>query len=98
MTHRTSISTVKEAQICVRISGFVDEWLSARAREVGSKADVVRGLIEQEMAREEEASLRTMFDTAAREMDEEEREDLERLLGAFEPKEIDGRAGCPTMP
>ena len=67
MTHRTSISTVaKEAQICVRIPGFVDEWLAARAHEVGSKADVV---------------------TAAREMDEEEREDLERLLGAFEPEE-----------
>lgn len=88
MMNRVAISAAaKEAQVCVRIPGFVDEWLAVQAREAGSKADVVRGLIEREMAREEEARLREMFDAAARELDDEEREDLERLLGGFEPEE-----------
>ena len=90
MKHSATISdSAKDAQVCVRIPAFVDEWLTVRAREAGSKADVVRGLIEREMAREEEARLVAMFDAAARELDEEEREDLDRLLGAFDPR-IDG--------
>lgn len=81
---RTISSRTKEAQVCVRIPAFVDEWLEARARESGSKADVVRGLIEREMTREEEVRLRAMFDAAAAELTEEEREDRDLLLGAFE--------------
>jgi len=82
-----SASRAKDAQVCVRIPTFIDEWLEKRAREIGSKADVVRSLIEQEMAREEEARLRAMFDAAAAELTEEEREDRDLLLGAFEAEE-----------
>ena len=82
-----SASRPKEAQVCVRIPTFVDEWLEKRAREIGSKADVVRSLIEKEMAREEEVRLREMFDAAAADLTEEEREDRDLLLGAFEAEE-----------
>jgi len=77
----------KEAQICIRIPAFVDEWLASRASAVGSKADIVRDLIEREMLREEEDRLRAMFDAAAAELTEEEREDRNLLLGAFEAEE-----------
>jgi hypothetical protein len=88
MMHIKTISApAKEAQICVRIPAFVDEWLEARARELGSKADVIRGLIENEMVREEEDRLRAMFDAAAAELTEQEREDRDLLLGAFEAEE-----------
>ena len=80
-------SRAKEAQVCVRIPTFIDEWLEKRAREIGSKADVVRSLIEKEMAREEEVRLRAMFDAAAAELTEEEREDRDLFLGAFEAEE-----------
>jgi hypothetical protein len=82
-----SASRAKEAQVCVRIPTFIDEWLEKRARETGSKADVVRSLIEKEMSREEEVRLRAMFDAAAAELTEEEREDRDLLLGAFEAEE-----------
>ena len=62
----------------------MDVWLERRARTTGSKADVVRDLIEQQMAREEEDQLRAMFDTAAAELTEEEREDRDHLLEAFD--------------
>ncbi|HUF90111.1 MAG TPA: hypothetical protein VMR66_09035 [Gemmatimonadota bacterium] len=65
----------------------MDEWLDARAHEEGSKADVVRRLIEEGMAREEEERLRQMFDAAAAELTEEERADRDLLLGAFEKEE-----------
>jgi hypothetical protein len=84
---KTISASTKEAQICVRIPAFVDEWLEARARELGSKADVIRGLIENEMVREEEDRLRAMFDAAAAELTEQEREDRDLLLGAFEAEE-----------
>jgi hypothetical protein len=88
MMHIKPISApAKEAQICVRIPAFVDVWLEARARELGSKADVIRGLIENEMVREEEDRLRAMFDAAAAELTEQEREDRDLLLGAFEAEE-----------
>ncbi|MGH7567142.1 MAG: hypothetical protein ACREK2_09955 [Gemmatimonadota bacterium] len=41
-------------------------------------------MIEREMTREEEVRLRAMFDAAAAELTEEEREDRDLLLGAFE--------------
>lgn len=78
---------VNNAQISVRIPGFVDEWLEKRAGKTGSKADVIRRLIEEEMAREEAEALRRMFDEAAAELTEEEREDRDLLLGAFEPED-----------
>jgi hypothetical protein len=65
----------------------MDEWLETRAKAMGSKADVVRDLIEREMVREEEDRLRAMFDAAAAELTDEEREDRDLLLGAFEAEE-----------
>lgn len=82
-----SRGAAKEAQICIRIPAFVDQWLESHARAVGSKADIVRGLIEREMLREEEDRLRAMFDAAAAELTEEETEDRDLLLGAFEAEE-----------
>lgn len=79
-----SNSETKSAQVCIRIPDFMDVWLEMRARETGSKADVVRELIEREIAREEEERLRAMFDEAAAELTDEEREDRDLLLGAFE--------------
>lgn len=76
--------SAKEAQVCVRIPGYIDQWLQARAEQLGSKADVIRTLIEEEMGREEEERLRRMFDAAADELTDEEREDRDLLLGAFE--------------
>jgi Arc/MetJ-type ribon-helix-helix transcriptional regulator len=81
----TDNAATKDAQVSVRIPAFVDEWLEGRAGPAGSKADVVRRLIEEEMAREEAEILREMFDAAAAELTEEEREDRDLLLGAFEP-------------
>ena len=78
------MKSAKEAQVCVRIPGYVDEWLQARAAQLGSKADVLRTLIEEEMAREEAERLRRMFDAAADELTDEEREDRDLLLGAFD--------------
>lgn len=80
-------SATKDAQISVRVPAFVDEWLEQRAGKTGSKADVVRRLIEEEMAREEAEVLREMFDTAAAELTDEEREDRDLLLEAFEPED-----------
>lgn len=76
----------REAQISVRISAAMDEWLERRAGEAGSKADVIRGLIDAEIAREDEERLRAMFDAAAAELTDEDREERDRLLGAFEPE------------
>ena len=88
MNHKKISATLpKEAQVCVRIPALVDQWLEARANEMGSKADVVRSLIEKEMTREEQDRLRAMFDAAAAELTEEEREDRDLLLGAFELEE-----------
>lgn len=78
-------SPSKEAQVSVRLSAGMAGWLERRAGEEGSKAEVVRALIEDEMAREEQERLRRMFDAAAEELTEEEREDRELLLGAFAP-------------
>ena len=87
MSITESGAATKDAQVSVRIPAFVDEWLEQRAGNTGSKADVVRRLIEEEMAREEAESLREMFDAAAAELTEEEREDRDLLLGVFEPED-----------
>ena len=80
-------AVIKDAQVSVRIPAFVDAWLEARAGKKGSKADVIRRLIEEEMEREESEALRQMFDDAAAELTEEEREDRALLLDAFEPED-----------
>jgi hypothetical protein len=77
----------KDAQVSVRISAMVDSWLRRRAGKDRSKADVVRELIEAEIAREEAARLREMFDAAAAELSNEDREDRDLILGAFADRE-----------
>ena len=72
-----------DTQVSVRISDAMAEWLERRAGAEGSKAEVVRSLIEEEMAREERERLKAMFDAAAEELTDEEREDRDRLLEAF---------------
>lgn len=73
----------KDAQVSVRISNRMEEWLARRAGKGRSKADVVRSLIEEEMAREAVARLTEMFDAAASELTEEDRKDRELAMGAF---------------
>lgn len=74
---------VKDSQVSIRIPAAVQEWLDRRAGEDRSRADVVRELIEEEMAREEAVRLTEMFNAAARELTPEDREDRERLLDAL---------------
>lgn len=73
----------KDAQVSVRISNRMEAWLARRAGKERSKADVVRSLIEEEMAREASARLTEMFDAAASELTEEDRKDRELATGAF---------------
>ncbi|HUP01206.1 MAG TPA: hypothetical protein VM737_06770 [Gemmatimonadota bacterium] len=77
----------KDTQVSVRISGHMDEWLTRKAGEERSKADVVRSLIEDEIAREAAARLTEMFDAAAAELTDEDREDRDLVTGAFADRE-----------
>lgn len=77
----------KDTQVSVRISGRMEEWLARKAGEQRSKADVVRSLIEDEMAREAAARLTKMFDAAAADLTDEDREDRDRVTGAFADRE-----------
>lgn len=86
MTMPTSEET-RDSQVSVRISEAMTRWLERRAGTEGSKAEVVRTLIEEEMEREERQRLRAMFDAAAEELTDEEREDRDRLVGAFSPED-----------
>ncbi len=61
----------------------MEAWLARRAGKERSKADVVRSLIEEEMAREASARLTEMFDAAASELTEQDRKDRELATGAF---------------
>lgn len=79
--------SIKDAQISVRLPAVLAEWLDRRAGEERSKADVVRDLIEREISREEAAKLTAMFDAAAEELTDEDREDRDLVLGAFSDTE-----------
>ena len=74
---------IKDAQVSVRISSRMEAWLARRAGKKLSKADVIRSLIERDMAREEATRLTEMFDAAAAELSEHDREDRELATGAF---------------
>ena len=73
----------KDAQVSIRISNRMEAWLARKAGKERSKADVVRSLIEEEMAREASARLTEMFDAAASELTEQDRKDRELATGAF---------------
>lgn len=63
----------KDKQISVRIPVELDEWLQGKAVEGGGKADVVRSLIAKARREEMERELFHMFETAAKEWDDEDR-------------------------
>jgi hypothetical protein len=74
---------VKDAQVSVRISSRMEAWLAQKAGRDRSKADVIRSMIEEEMDRESSARLTQMFDAAASELTEKDRDDRELVTGAF---------------
>jgi Arc/MetJ-type ribon-helix-helix transcriptional regulator len=76
---------MKDARVSVRISALFDDWLRRRVGSTRSKSDVVRELIEAEIAREEAARLTKMFDAAAAELTDEDRGERDLLLDAFRP-------------
>jgi hypothetical protein len=78
---------VKDAQVSVRISSRMEAWLARKAGKEQTKADVIRSLIEGEMAREASAHLTEMFDSAASELTEEDRDDRDLITGAFADRE-----------
>jgi hypothetical protein len=59
------------------------QWLAGKAGRKGSKADVIRSMIEKEMERETSARLTEMFDAAASDMTDQDRDDRELATGAF---------------
>lgn len=77
----------KRAQINLRLPADLDDWVSQRAGGSRKKPAFIRGLLERERAREEEAELQAMFDRAweslSPEQREAERRDREALLGAY---------------
>ena len=78
---------VKDAQVSVRISSRMEAWLAQKAGRGRSKADVIRSMIEDEMDRESSARLTEMFDAAAAELTEEDRDDRDLITGAFADRE-----------
>ena len=77
----------KDAQVSIRISGRMEAWLARKAGRKRSKADVIRSMIEAEMDREASALLTEMFDAAAAELNEQDRQDRELASGAFADEE-----------
>ena len=74
----------KNHQISVRISRKIDEWLERQANEgKHTKADVVRTLIEDSMAKERESKLLDIFDEAAKDLTPLDREERDLVAGSF---------------
>ena len=76
-------ATSKDRQISIRISSETDAWLERRARSSRNKAGFIRRLIEQERCREREQELLGIFNAAAEDVTEEDRQERESLLGGF---------------
>ncbi len=74
-------------QISIRLRGETDAWLERRAGGSKNKAGFLRQLIEREMAREKEQELLAMFNEAAVDLTEDDREERESLLGGFAARE-----------
>jgi hypothetical protein len=85
----TMPSNTKDRQISVRIASDTDAWLELRAGSSQNKAGFVRRLIERERAREKEQELLAMFNEAASEVTEADREERESLLGGFVGSRVD---------
>jgi hypothetical protein len=76
-------TTAKDRQISVRVASDTDAWLEARAGGDKNKAGFIRKLIERERSREREQELLAMFNEAAADVTDEDREERELLLGGF---------------
>lgn len=74
-------------QISIRIETETNVWLEQRTGAGGNKAGFVRQLIEREMVREKEQELLAMFNEAATELTDTDREERESLLGGFAASE-----------
>lgn len=74
---------LKERQISVRVPEDLDRWLQERAGGARRKAAFIRELVEKERAAEREQELLAMFNAAAEELTEADREERERLVDAF---------------
>jgi predicted DNA-binding protein len=71
-------------QISVRITRELDEWLANRAVQImKTKADVVRTLMEEAMAKEREEELLGIFKEAARDLTSADRRDRDLVAGSF---------------
>lgn len=75
--------TTKTHQISVRVQKETDTWLEKRAGGRQNKAEFIRQLIERERAREREQELLGMFNAAAADLTDQDREERESLLGGF---------------
>jgi hypothetical protein len=77
----------KEAQINLRLPTELDAWLEDRAGGSRKKPAYIRGILERERAREEEAEMQAMFDHAWESLTpnerKAERDKRELWLGAF---------------
>ena len=74
----------KTHQISVRIPFELDRWLEKRAKQgTHTKADVVRTLIEDSMAKELEEQLLETFNEAALGLTPADRQERELIAGSF---------------
>lgn len=73
----------KTRQISVRLETATDQWLEHRAGGRQRKATFVRELIKREMERERDEVLLGMFNVAAEEVTNADREEREALLGGL---------------
>ena len=76
-------AAAKDRQVSVRLASDTDAWLERRAGSGQNKAGFIRQLIERERARDRELELLAMFNEAAAEATDEDREERESLLGGF---------------
>jgi len=81
--------TAKDRQISIRIGSETDAWLERRAGNSKNKAGVIRQIIERERAREREQELLRMFNKAAADVTQEDRDERESLLGGFAGGQLD---------
>ena len=74
----------KARQISVRIPIELDSWLERRAKQgKENKANVVRALVEDAMAKEREERLLATFNEAARDLTSVDRDERELITGSF---------------
>lgn len=82
-------TTARNRQISVRITSETDAWLERQAGGSQNKASFVRRLIERERDRERQQELLEMFNRAAADVDPQELEERESLIGGFAGRTAD---------